>query len=193
MLPERARQGQEGDPRAVPWVIPSRMLCWPQPLHTQHLCTHWGRVCTGLTRVGDTPGTAGKSCWHGWHTPLAQLAHVCAQCMLPARMTFTPRARFALPEHNPTHTCLGRSFLEHREAKEYPVPGVLMSHPTFHVTWMPCTWTLPRNPKCWPMGTPCSSSECHTHASWWGEDSSTPVPLWGPPWDATMRQEPALG
>lgn len=184
-VPDRAR-------RAIPVLSNGlsppechRQLHWPQPLHT--LLAHSLR----LTRVMHT---AGKHCWHSWEKLLARLAHACAQCMLPARMTFTPRARFAHPEHNLTHTCLARPFLEHREAREGLVPAVLMFHPNPDVTWMPCTGTLPRNPpKCGPMGTLCSSCECHTRGSWWGEDSSTPAsPRAGGP-QHPAGSDPALG
>lgn len=104
----------------------------------------------------------GGHSWHSWKTLLAQLekaagtAGTCVQCMLPAHMAFTLRARFAHPEHNLTHT-RALEFLEYREARECPVPGVLMSHPTPDVTWVPCTWSLPRNPlKCGSMGTLCT-------------------------------------
>lgn len=154
MLPERAPWARRVIPGLCDGLSPLEchwQLCWAQPLHT-----HWDCVCKGLTRVVDTPGTAGKHCWHSWKKLLAQLAHACAQCTLPARMTFTPRPRFAYPEHNLTHT-RALEFLEYGEARECPVPGILMSHPTPDVTWVPCTWSLPRNPpKCGSMGTLCA-------------------------------------
>lgn len=173
-LPERARRGQEGDPSVIQRVIPSGMpLAAVLATATAHSAL---ARSLGLTRVMRTPGTAGKHCWHSWKKLLARRAQACAQSMLPAHMTFTPRARFAHLEHNLTHTCLARPFLERREAREGLVPGALMSHPTPDVTWMPCTGTLHRNPpKCGPMGTLYSSCECHTCGSWWGEDSSTPT------------------
>lgn len=167
-------------------------LCWPQATAHSALAHSLG-PCVQRAHEG------GGHSWHSWKMLLARLAHAtgtagtrvcsvhapCTHDFHTPSMVCTPRAQ---PD---THTCLGRPFLEHREARECPVPGVLMSHPTPDVTWVPCTWSLP---KMWAHGHPlCTSCECHTRGSWWGEDSSTPAsPRTGGP-QHPAGSETALG